>query len=247
LEIDETLADAHAVLAKGKADNWEFAVAENGYQRAIELNPNLAIAHQWYSELLSNLGRYDEAIAEIRRAYELDPFSRAVIMNLGLRYHDARQFDEAIVHYKNLIENEPDYPWSYIFLAAVYEEKGMYDEAIDPRLRGKVLLKTETPDGARLKAAGLRHALETGGAQAYWRASLEHDIQSYKQGNAYAFAVATKYARLGQKDRVFEWLEKEFADGSKTEITFLKNEPAFDSLVNDPRFQNLLRRIGLPQ
>ncbi len=97
LELDSNLAEAYAVLATEKIDEWDFTGAENDYKRAIELNPNFATARQWYSELLSRLGRHDEALTEVKKAYELDPFSPAVNMNVGLRYLNARRYDEAIV------------------------------------------------------------------------------------------------------------------------------------------------------
>jgi Tfp pilus assembly protein PilF len=108
LELDNNLAEAYAVLANEKIDEWNFAGAENDFKRAIELNPNFATARQWYSEFLSRLGRHDEALAEVKKAYELDPFSPAVNMNVGLRYLNARRYDEAAAQFKRLIESRAD-------------------------------------------------------------------------------------------------------------------------------------------
>ncbi|MEJ7847843.1 MAG: tetratricopeptide repeat protein [Pyrinomonadaceae bacterium] len=246
LELDNNLAEAHAVLAARKIGDWDFARAENDYKRAIELNPNFATARQWYSELLERLGRQDEALAEIKRAYELDPFSRAVNLNLGLRYWTSRRYDEAIAQFKKLIETEPTYPLPYSFLAFMYAERGMYEESLELRCKGEVLLNIETAESCKQKAADFRQALKTGGATSFWRKTLEYDLKYYERGIGSAVAVAGNYALLGEKELAFEWLEKAFAEHDNA-ITYLKVDTAFDNVKSDPRFQDLLRRIGLPQ
>ncbi len=246
LELDNNLAEAHAVLALSKIDDWDFAGAENDYKRAIELNPNFATAHQWYSELLARLGRHDEALVEINRAYELDPFSRAVNMELGLKYLDMRRYDEAVAQFKKLIETEPTYPLPYSFLGFMYAEKGMYEEAIALICKSNILLNIETTESCERKAADLRQALKTGGGGGFWRKVLEYHLKYYERGIGSAVAVAGVYARLGEKERAFEWLEKAFAEHDN-EITYLKLGTVFDNVKSDSRFQDLLRRIGLPQ
>jgi len=246
LELDNNLAEAYAVLAERKIDDWNFAGAENDFKRAIELNPNFATARQWYSELLERLGRQDEALAEIKRAYELDPFSRAVNLNLGLRYWTSRRYDEAIAQFKKLIETEPTYPLPYSFLAFMYAERGMYEESLELRCKGEVLLNIETAESCQQKAADFRQALKTGGATSFRRKTLEYDLKYYERGIGSAVAVAGNYALLGEKERAFEWLEKAFAEHDNA-ITYLKIDTAFDNVKSDPRFQDLLRRIGLPQ
>jgi serine/threonine-protein kinase len=246
LELDNNLAEAHAVLAERKIDDWDFAEAENNFKRAIELNPNFATAHQWYSELLERLGRYDEALFEIKRAYELDPFSRAVNLNLGLRYWTLRRNDEAMAQFKKLVETEPTYPLPYQFVAAIYAERGMYEESIELRCKGEVLLNIETVESCELKNADFRQAIKTSGATGFWRKTLEYDVKYYERGIGSAVAVAADYALLGEKELAFEWLEKAFAEHDDA-ITYLKVDTSFDSLKSEPRFQDLLRRIGLPQ
>ncbi len=246
LELDNNLAEAYAVLAERKIDDWDFAGAENNFKRAIELNPNFATAHQWYSELLERLGRYDEALFEIKRAYELDPFSRAVNLNLGLRYWTLRRNDEAMAQFKKLIETEPTYPMPYRFVAAMYAERGMYEESIELSCKAQVLLNIETVESCERKNAEFRQAIKTGGATVFWRKTLEYDLKYYERGIGSAVAVAADYAVLREKERAFEWLEKAFAEHDE-EITYLKVDTSFDSLKSDPRFQDLLRRIGLPQ
>jgi tetratricopeptide (TPR) repeat protein len=243
LELDNNLAEASAVLAERKIDDWDFVGAENDFKRAIELNPNFATARQWYSELLARLARQDEALFETKRAYELDPFSRAVNLNLGLRYWTSRRNDEAMAQFKKLIETEPTYPFPYSFLAIMYAEKGMYEESIELRCKGEVLLNIETAESCEQKVADFRQALKTGSATSFWRKTLEYDLKYYERGIGSAVAVAASYARLGEKEQAFEWLEKAFAEHDN-EITYLKIETAFDKVKSDPRFPDLLRRVG---
>lgn len=245
LELDNNLSDSYAVLAERKIDDWDFAGAENDFKRAIELNPNFATAHQWYSELLERLGRQDEALFEIKRAYELDPFSRAVNLNLGLRYWSSRRNDEAMAQFKKLIETEPTYPLPYRSLAIMYAEKGMYEESSELDCKGQILFNIETVESCERKNADFRQALKTSGATGFWRKTLEYDLKYYERGIGSAVAVAADYAMLGEKERAFEWLEKAFAEHDEA-ITYLKVDTFFDSLKSDPRYMDLLRRIGLP-
>lgn len=245
LELDDKLAEAYTVLAQRKIDDWKFEEAENDFKRAIELNPNFATARQWYSELLERLGKYDEALAEIKRAYELDPFSRAVNLNLGLRYWSSRRNDEAMAQFKKLVETEPSYPLPYSSLAFMYAEKGMYGESIELKCKGEILFNIETVESCERKNADFRQALKTSGATGFWRKTLEYDLKYYERGIGSAVAVAADYAMLGEKERAFEWLEKAFAEHDEA-ITYLKVDTFFDSLKSDPRYMDLLRRIGLP-
>jgi len=246
-ELDDSLPEVHLELAAFKeANDWDFAAAEAEYKRAIELNPNYATARQWYSEFLSFMGRHEEAFAQINKAHEIDPFSRAVNGNIGLRFYEARRFDEAIAQYKKVIEMEPNYPIVHAFLAHAYEAKGMNSEAIAEIRIADILLEKDSTESSERKAAAFTQALQTGGAQGYWRKHLELSLKEYEQGYETAFGIAVNYARLGDKDRAFEWLEKSFA-AHEEDLVSIKAEPAFDGLSSDPRFQDLLRRIGLPK
>ncbi len=244
--MDDSLPEVHLELATFKRDDWDFAAAENEFKRAIELNPNYATARQWYSEFLSYMGRHEEAFAEINKAHEIDPFSRAVNANIGLRFYEARRFDEAIAQYKKVIEMEPNYPIVHAFLAGAYEAKGLYQEAIAERRIAGILLEEESAESSERKAAAFTQALKTGGAQGYWRKRLELRLKDYEQGYETAFVIAATYAQLGDKERAFEWLEKSFA-AHEDNLVDIKTEFAFDGLSKDPRFQDLLRRVGLPQ
>jgi TolB-like protein/Tfp pilus assembly protein PilF len=245
-ELDDSLAEVHLELATFKRDDWDFAAAEKEFKRAIELNPNYATARQWYSEFLSGMGRHEEAFAQINKAHEIDPFSRAVNANIGLRLTQARRFDEAIAQYKKVIEMEPNYPIVHSFLAHAYEAKGMNLEAIAEIRVADILLEKDSTESSERKAAAFTQALQTGGAQGYWQKHLELSLKEYEQGYETAFGIAVNYARLGDNDRTFEWLEKSFA-AHEEDLVSIKAEPAFDGLSTDLRFQDLLRRVGLSQ
>lgn len=245
-ELDDSLPEIHAELAESKLHDWDFVAAENEYKRAIELNPNYATAHQWSSEFLGWMGRADEAVAEINKAHEIDPFSRAVNANIGLRFAEARRFDEAIAQYKKVIEMEPNYPIVHAFLAEAYQSKGNNAEAIAEGHVATVLLERQSAESAEREAAIIMQALNVGGSQGYWRKRLELTEKEYEQGYKMAFGIAVIYAGLGDKDSAFEWLEKSFAVHEEDLIN-LKVRSAFDGLRSDPRFQDLLRRVGLPQ
>ncbi len=245
LELDNTLAEPYAVLAGEKINEWDFAGAENNYKRAIELNPNSATAHQWYSELLSRLDRHNEAIAEIKKAYELDPFSVAVNMNMGVRYQMAKRYNEAIIQFRKTIELAPDFPMAYFYLGYLYFKKGMYEEFLALNSKGLILMKVETAESAGQKTNELRQALKSGGKKGFWAKVLEEDLKSYQKGNLSPVDIASDYAELGEMEKAFEWLEKAYAERDR-QLTFIKHYPAFDNLHSDPRYKDLLHRIGLP-
>jgi tetratricopeptide (TPR) repeat protein len=243
-ELDDSLAEVHAVLATMNEDAFNPAAAENEYKRAIELNPNFASAHHFYSRLLGALGRHEEARAEIDKAHELDPFSRSINFNIGARFADVRRFDEAIAQYRRVLEMEPSHPVTHVGLAQAYEAKGMYAEAIAEYRTADVLLEKESAETAERKAAALTQALKTGGAQGYWRKRLEFSQKEYDEGYGSAYNIAITYARLNDRDHAFEQLEKSFA-AREPDLMWVKTESAFDELGSDSRFQDLLRRIGL--
>ena len=149
LEMDENLPEAHSFWGSMKRfQEWDFAGLRGVVSAGNRAQPNFATAHQWYAEMLGAVGRSGEAEAEIEKAYELDPFSRAVIMNLGLR-HLAAANDDAIAIFKRLIESEPDYPMSYSMLGTAYEEKGMFLEALEPTVQSGRAAKDRPPRSMR--------------------------------------------------------------------------------------------------
>jgi len=245
-ELDDSLAEVHAVLGTLKEDAWQFTDAENEYRRAISLNPNFASAHQFLSRLLAGLGRHEEAFAEINKAHELDPFSISINFNIGGRLHYARRFDEAIAQFKKVLEMEPNHPLTHLVLASTYEAKGMYPEAIAEHRRADVLLEKETPETAQHKAADLTQSFKRGGPRGYWQKWLQFSEKEYNEGRGSAYNIALIHARLGDRNHAFEQLEKSFND-HEADLNWIKTESAFDTLISAPRFGDLLRRIGLPK
>jgi len=246
LEIDDTLGEAHATL--GTIKEWEWyaytgADAESEFKRAIELNPNYPTAHHWYGEFLATRGRFEEAFAEYQRALELDPLSLAVSTDLGNAYYNARQSDRAIDHLKKLIEIDPSYVRTHFYLAQIYEDKGMFDEAIAENEKGRVLNGID-PESAAKRRVLLKDALRSSGPKGYWRKWLDLGRED-DHGQPHPTVTAGLYARLGDKDQAFAWLEKAY--DAHLHMEWLKVDPQWDNLRSDPRFQDLLRRVGLTQ
>jgi serine/threonine-protein kinase len=242
LALDDNLAEAHASLGQITAYyDYDFPTAEREYRRAIDLNPNYATAHQWFAELLSAMKRNDEALAEIQRALELDPFS--VIMHRI--YADilvsGRRYDEAIRQYQVAIDLDPNFPASHYFLGRAYEAKGMYDDAVRSYTRASEL-------GSVLKDVLVKtnDVYKKSGWKAYVQFNLDQLVLNAPQRRYPAFMIATFYARLGRDDEALTWLEKgyEERDGRMMVISIAFE---FDRLRSDPRFKDLVHRIGLPE
>ncbi len=244
LELDDTLAEAHTSLARAMTTyDWDWRGAEREFQRAIELNPNYAIAHQWYCGYLEAMGRTPEAIAEGKRALELDPLSPIITFEMGLGFFYARDYDKAIEYYQKTLELDPDFPPAHGQLPAAYEQKRMYDQAITGFQKGTNL------KGSRewyFSLSGLAHVYAVSGnkgeAQKLLSEMKDLSVRQYVPADR----IALIYAGLGDKDEAFAWLEKAY-DERSFNMTWLKVEPRWDSLRSDPRFADLVRRLGLPQ
>jgi tetratricopeptide (TPR) repeat protein len=238
LSLDPQLGEAHAALAEVLLlDDWDFAGAERELKRALELNPSYAEGHHQYSHLLLLLGRINESLTESRKFLELDPISEPPIGHLGYHLLYARQYDEAIRQLKKDIDLYSDSP-QHAKLGDAYYQKGMFGEAVDAYLKQFARIGF-TPD----QIARLKSAFATAGINGYLRQLLEE----YKAPPASdPVDIAELYARLGEKELAFEWLEKAFAQHSDY-LVRLKEEVGFDNLRSDPRYADLLRRVGLPQ
>jgi len=248
LEIDPTLGEAHAVLGSVAIYyEWDWPRAEREYKRAIELSPNYATAHHWYGEGLTAVGRFDESLAEYNRAMELDPLSLAISSDLGWTYFHLRQYDRGIEHLKKLIELDPTFERTRFYLASLYEEKQMFEAAIEERQKG-LLIGGRNVDRVSAAMKRLSNALATAGPKGYWQTSLELTQNAAKRNEerVNSAEIAMIYAKLGDKDAAFEWLENAFQE-RRSDLIFLKVDPAWDSLRSDPRFSDLVRRTGLPQ
>jgi serine/threonine protein kinase/Tfp pilus assembly protein PilF len=239
LQIDDSLAEAHASLAKTYEHSWQFAEAGKEYKRAIELNPNYPTAHHWYSQYLVTTGRLDEALAEIKRAQQLDPLSTVISAAAASTYRQKGDLDAAIEQCKGIIELDPTFRFAHACLGQVYQKQGRYGEAI-----GEFRKAVEVTERASENLSALGHCYAISGRRSEAMATLKELEEKYAKRESAAFNLAAVYAGLGEKDQAFAWLEKDFQSRSGTlfQITFL---PTFDTLRSDPRFADLLRRMEL--
>lgn len=240
LALDDNLAEAHASLALIlNSYDWDWAGAEQHYRRAIELNPNAPSPHQWLGEMLLGLGvRLDEGLAECRRAVESDPLSLIANGVLGMSLNYARRYDEAIVQLNKALELDPAFGATNYHLFETYADKGMYGEAVAAYLEQMTVYGEPSPE-----IEATQEAFARGG----WQGFLRHrTARLEKQPEVYATDIASLYARLGEEDKAFAWLEKAYEERNEA-LVFLPVNPGYDSLRSDPRFADLMRRVGLPQ
>ena len=241
LEIDETLAEPHVSLAHTKYFyDRDWAGADREFKRAIELNPNYSVAHHWYAIYLSVLGRQSEALAEIRRAYELDPLSLSINSWVGRILALAGRPDDALEHLKKTLELDPNFPLVHLRLGFVYEEKGMYDEAI---AEFKQVLKLT--GGRSIGVASLARGYAIAGKRQEAQETLAELLQMSKQRYVSPASIAMVYIALDNKDQAFAWLEKA-NDIRDLNVVRLKHDPRYQSLQSDPRYADLVRRMGIP-
>jgi tetratricopeptide (TPR) repeat protein len=242
LEIDDTLAEAHTSLAFVKmAYDGDWAGADREYRRAIELNSNYATAHQWYASYLVMMRRFEESIAEIKRAQALDPLSRIINSNLGLHYYYARQYDQAIEQLRKTIELNPDFGLAYFYMGRTLLQKGMRSEAIVELQKARGL-SGEDPE----TIAELGYAYGMTGRRAEAQKVLDELNELSKRRYVLPYFIATIHTGLGNKDQAFAWFEKAYEDRHPG-LVLISIDPKFDSLRSDPRYADLVRRIGLSQ
>lgn len=241
LEIDETLAEAHVSMALVIWwHDWNPSGAEREFKRSIELNPNYALAHLYYGEFLSQQERFNESIAEFKRAQELDPLSSDINSMMVRPYFFMRQYDRTIELAKKAIEMDQHYSPAHRSLGYAYEQKGMYEEAIAEfekaiELGGRLPYSVATLGRAYAKSGKRGEALKI----------LEELEQPSRRLYASPVRIASIYAALGDKEQAFRWLEKAYHDRTD-HLLYLRIDPDLDSLRSDPRFQDLVRRVGLP-
>ena len=239
VELDERLAEAHATLAYIKTGyDWDWQGAERGFRRAIELNPNYETAHQWYAEYLSGMGRHQEAIAEIRRAREINPLSLIINAIEVSVLCIAREYDQGIAQGQKVLEMDPHFAEVYGYLKRCYEQKGMYREAISARQMRRKLAGLDAE-----QTAALREAAAATSARVYWKRRLEQEMAEWKREMSGRFEMAETFAQLGEKDQAFAWLERAYERRSFM-MLYLKVAPNLDPLRSDPRYADLLRRVG---
>jgi len=239
LEQEDALAEAHTALAQVHCYyDFDFSQATSEFQRAIELNPNYATAHQWYgNSALVALGRFDEAIAEVKRAIELDPLSLVINTDLGATYYRARRYDEAIEQLHKTLELDPGFYYARWNLGSALSAKGAIGEAIgeyqkaralndDPLVLG-LLTRAYAFSGNKTEAIKLRDQLAT--------------LSRERYVSAYSFALAS--IGFGDKEEALRWLEKSYQDRAGNDLEFIRVEPLLDPLRGDPRFEALMAKV----
>jgi DNA-binding winged helix-turn-helix (wHTH) protein/TolB-like protein len=247
LEIDPDRAEAYTSLARIKsAYDRDARGAEEDFRRAIEINPNYAPAHHWYSRHLLYLGRVDEAVLEARKAQELDPLSLIINGSLAEILYCARRFDDALKYLRRVREVDPSFQKAFIatYLYLTYMRKGMYEEAI---LENAKRLSDGAGAGKEAgAAAALRAAYATGGERGVWQKQIELAEKLKKGDRDFPLFMAEAYTRLGENDQAFVWLNKAVAEKHQA-VWSIPIDPDFDSLHSDPRFAELVRRVGSAQ
>jgi DNA-binding winged helix-turn-helix (wHTH) protein/TolB-like protein len=234
LEIDDTLAEAHASLAVVQAQyDFNLPEAERELSRAIELNPNHFFAREIYSIYLTARGRFEEARVQLERAEQLNPSSPSIKSSTAWHFYLTRQYDRALEHGRKLIEQDFYPPYQFIGQALV--QKGMYEEAIAALQKARLLSGNNTFAAGRLGHA-YAVARQTGEALTV--------LDELKQSANREYAVAWVYIGLGEKDLVFEWLEKSY-EGRASQLIYLNVDPIYDPVRSDPRFAKLVARVGL--
>ena len=243
LELDDTLAEAHTALGYVRARyDWDWTGAEKEFQRALELNPNYANAHYFYGfTCLIPFGRLDQALREMKRAQELDPLSPIINANLGWTLIYARQYDAAIEQVRKAIALDPHFGTPHRRLGQALQQKGRYAEAVDELLQSR-----EAPFAmTEQQSADLRKAFASSGWKGFLQKRVGFLLENRKGTYVPASFLALDYTLLGNKEKALEWLERSVAERDEW-VTYINVEPDFDALHSDPRFQDLLRRIGLP-
>jgi len=240
LELDDTLAEAHTALAIATwLYDFDFSQANREFQRALELNPNYAIAHQQYGNiLLTALGRFDDAIAEARRAVELDPLSLVINSDLGVDNFFARRYDEAITQLRKTLEMDPGYYYGYVNLGQALELKGARDAAIAEYQKARALNDDPYILGLLARSYGLS------GNKTEAEKILKQLQEISKQRYVAAYSFALTYLGLGDKEEALRWLEQAYQDRAGNDIGWIRVDPLLlDPLRSDPRFEALAEKI----
>ena len=241
LEIDETLAEPHAALGHVlTAYDWDFQGAETEYKRALDLNSSYPTAHQWYGHLLAVTGRYAEGIAEVTRARDLDPLSVPINAFVGLIYMKARKSREAVEAARKGVDLDPNNPFAHWILARALDAQNELSESV-----------AESEKAARLSGGGQASTAQLGcayariGDTAKAHKIIDQLAELSRTKYVSPYDIAIIYTGLGEKDLALKWLEKAYEERAVRLLEL--PDPAFDTLRSDPRFQDLVKRIGLPQ
>jgi TolB-like protein/tetratricopeptide (TPR) repeat protein len=244
LELDPTLAPPHAVLATTEMEyEWDFAGGEAEYKKALELDPSDATTHSWYAQDIGLIGgREQEAFTEINRAHQLDPLSAIIKVNVGFIHFEARQYDEAILECKKVANEDPTFAEPHRCLAEAYWAKHMY-----PQVMGELRVYGQLSGDPR--ESDFASAIEKGFRSGGWKGALAKGIEAKQRqrntGYSSAYEIALLYADLGDKNQAFRWLNTAYQERD-TFVPGLKTDFQLDPLRSDPRFSEIVRKVGLP-
>lgn len=237
LQLDDNLPEAHAAYALiVQNHDYDWQTAEKEFRRAIELNPNYATGHHWYAEHLAWRGRFDEALRESERARQLDPLSLIIAADNGAILYYSRQYDRAIAQFKVVRELDPDFPRGAVIFCA-YMQKGMFEEA-------RAVM--DKPGVNPWQLSNMAYLYGRAGESAKARQKIKELLELNQRQPVDPMIVAQAYVGIGNNDEAIAWLEKAYTQHSNN-LTALNVEPVYDPLRGDPRFQNLLRQVGLAQ
>jgi serine/threonine protein kinase/Flp pilus assembly protein TadD len=237
LQIDDSLAEAHASLGLINEHSGHFADAEKEYKRAIELNPNYPTVHHWYALLLLLTGRLDDGMAEIKRAQQLDPLSAVITANVGNHYFGRGDLNAAVEEYKKAIELNPNFGLAHSFLGLTYLKQGREQEA-----RVELQKAVEATGRASQELGALGYGYGVMGKRAEAMAVLRELEEKYTRRESPGLYIAEVYAGLGEKDQAFVWLEKDFQ--ARSSLLMYMDVFPLEPLRDDPRYTDLLQRVG---
>jgi TolB-like protein/Tfp pilus assembly protein PilF len=245
LELDDTLAEAHAALAYAEFFDWDWLNVEREFKRAIELNPSNALSHSRYCEFLQTRARFSEALAECKRAQELDPLSPDIAANLGYAYSQMQHYDESIAQFRKMLDLKSNVPMAHAIIAVAYAMKGMHRQALAEYDQISDEDKAVTPETQLIaNTLGWIYAVSGRRADALKIANEFKNLSSHTYIDSYQ--LGTIYAGLGDKDEAFRLLERAY-DQHSPELVFLPIDAFWYGMRSDPRYADLLRRMGLPQ
>jgi TolB-like protein/DNA-binding winged helix-turn-helix (wHTH) protein len=251
LELDDDQAEAHALLCQLNTLDWNWESAEHECRRALELGPNLPAAHDQYSDLLLITGNPEDSIKEMRLASELDPLSPRRAAGIGWQLIYARHYDEAIKQFQQVLSSDPNYVVAHTGLARAYQIQGNYSASIE-ETKWIFIEQGFTDKEAEARIAELRNAYRSSGPRGYWKKRLEWDAEDIWERkittgqHAPDWFLALDYANLGQIDHAFLYL-KQACQQHEPELALRAVDPRFDPLRSDPRFEEVLKQIGLRQ
>lgn len=239
IELDPNIAEGHAALALVEFYfDWNWKQSEQEFRRAIELNPNYATAHQWYSYYLTAMLRFPEAVEQAEAAQQIDPLSLSINATLASRYRHAGRMDDALRLGQRTLEMDPNFVPAHFSLGAVYEDQGSWQQATDEY---KKVIELSPDDPTALAAIGYIHARS--GEKAEARKIIDQLTEISKKHYVPSFEFAAIFAGLGDADGAMLWLEKAYQK-RESQMPFIQSDERFNSLHSDPRYQSLVRRLS---